>query len=68
MRQRRAYRWALFVVAAVCFLRFVFFDHSAWATLALFFLSGGLWYVLERRKVRELDASAPLDGPSGPGR
>ncbi|MFA6030324.1 MAG: hypothetical protein WC969_10760 [Elusimicrobiota bacterium] len=62
MRQRRAYRWALFVVAAVCFMRFVFFDHASWATLALFFLSGGLWYGLERRKVRELDASVSRRG------
>ena len=59
MRQRRAYRWMLFLVAAACFLYFVFIDNeSPWA-LGLFFLSGGLWFWLERRKMRELDALHP---------
>ena len=56
MRQRRAYRWALFLVALICFAYFVFFDSDSIPSLLAFFASGGLWYWLERRKMRELDA------------
>ncbi len=59
MRQRRAYRWALFFVAVACFVYFVFLDSDSITALALFFVSGGLWYWLERRKMRELDALRP---------
>ncbi|MFH1725225.1 MAG: hypothetical protein ABII00_11480 [Elusimicrobiota bacterium] len=59
MKQRRAYRWALFALAIVCFVYFVFVDSDSIPALALFFLFGGLWYWLERRKMRELDAPEP---------
>ncbi|MFH2204610.1 MAG: hypothetical protein ABIJ96_15960 [Elusimicrobiota bacterium] len=67
MRQRRAYRWMLFFVAFICFLYFVFHDNDSLWALGLFFLSGGLWYWLERRKMCELDAMIqhpPTDHPS----
>jgi len=53
---RRAFRWALFFFASACFLYFVLFDNDSIPVLLLFFISGGLWYWLERRKMRELDA------------
>ena len=56
MRQRRAYRWCLFLVAVVCFVYFVFVDSDSLSALTLFFVSGGLWFWLERRKMTELDA------------
>ncbi|HVE12560.1 MAG TPA: hypothetical protein VNI01_04130 [Elusimicrobiota bacterium] len=59
MRQRRAYRWLLFAVAAASFVYFVFFHRESAAALAVFFLSGGAWYWLEMRKMRELDAPRP---------
>ena len=54
MRQKRAYRWFLFVVAVVCFFYVVCRSRSPKA-VASFFVAGGLWYWLERRKTRELD-------------
>lgn len=55
MKQRRSYRWALFLVAALCFAYFVFLDNASVTALVLFFVAGGLWFWLERRKMRELD-------------
>jgi len=56
MRKLLAFRWALFLLALLCFVYFVFFDSRSWTALALFFLSGGFWYWRERRKMLELDA------------
>lgn len=58
MARRRGYRWTLFVVAAGLFVYVTLVEASAWA-VAAFFVSGGLWYWLERRKMRELDAPRP---------
>ena len=58
MRQRRAFRWTLFFLAALCFIRFVFLGGGT-LSLTLFFIFGGSWYWLERRKMRELDAPHP---------
>ncbi len=55
MKQRRAYRWCLFFFAVICFFYIVFWDSDNLWALGFFFLSGGLWYWLERRKMRELD-------------
>jgi len=66
MRQRRAYRWALFFVALFCFFYFVFRDSDSLWALGLFFLSGGLWYWLERRKMRELDGCHRRPSPERP--
>jgi len=57
----------LFWVAFLCFVYFVFRDNDSLWALGLFFISGGLWYWLERRKMRELDAliqRSPTDQPS----
>jgi hypothetical protein len=59
MRQRRAYRWVLFLAALISFFYFVIVDSDSLSALAAFFVSGGLWYWLERRKMRELDAPHP---------
>lgn len=56
MRQRRAYRWFFFLAAFICFVYFVFIDSDSLWALGAFFLTGGLWYWLERRKMLELDA------------
>lgn len=55
---RRPVRWTLFALAATAFVRFVFFGRGP-AALAVFFVAGGLWFWLERRKMRELDAPRP---------
>ena len=55
---KRAYRWFLFFVALGCFV-YVVFVRASVPALALFFVSGGLWYWRERRKTRELDAPQP---------
>lgn len=56
MNFRRFIRWTLFWVAVAAFLRFTLVDSDDMRSLAAFFASGGLWYWLERRKMRELDA------------
>ena len=55
---KRAYRWFLFLAAVLSFFYVVFFDRSPTA-VAAFFVSGGVWYFLEQRKTRELDAPKP---------
>ncbi|MBI4424074.1 MAG: hypothetical protein HY554_10130 [Elusimicrobia bacterium] len=55
---RRAYRWFLFLVAVVCFFYALFIETST-AAVALFFVTGGLWYWREQRKTRELDSPRP---------
>lgn len=55
MKWRLAFRWAMFCVAVVCFIYFVFFDNDSIWALVMFFASGGLWYWRERRKMTELD-------------
>ena len=55
---KRAYRWFLFLAAALSFFYVVFFDRSP-SAVATFFLCGGAWYWLEQRKTRELDAPRP---------
>lgn len=57
-RQKRGFRWTLFAVSVLCFMYTVFVRVSLW-TLGFFFVSGGAWYWLERRKTRELDALPP---------
>lgn len=59
MRYRRIYRWTLLCAAGGSFFYFVFIDTDSMPALVLFFVSGGLWYWLERRKMRELDAPRP---------
>ena len=59
MKKRRAYRWTLFFVAVGCFFYFIAVDNDSMVSLGLFFLSGGLWYWLERRKMTELDGPRP---------
>ena len=56
MWARRALRWAAFLCAGGTFLHFVLVDSENLRVLGGFFLSGGLWLWLERRKMRELDA------------
>jgi hypothetical protein len=56
LRQRRAYRWILFFAAIYCFYYFVFCDSEELWALGGFFVCGGSWYWLERRKMTELDA------------
>jgi hypothetical protein len=54
----RNLRWIL-LVFALAFLTAAFFsDKKAWAALG-FFACGCGWYVLARRKARELDAPKP---------
>ncbi|MBI5595712.1 MAG: hypothetical protein HY928_06435 [Elusimicrobia bacterium] len=56
MNFRRLVRWVLFWTAAAAFLRFTLVNSDDLRSLAVFFVSGGIWYWLERRKMRELDA------------
>lgn len=68
-RQKRGYRWMLFLVAVLCFF-YTMFIRVSWAVVALFFLSGIGWYWLEQRKTRELDAlprgeHQPTDNEAG---
>lgn len=56
MQPRRLLRWVLFWLAAASFFRFILVDNEDLRALAVFFVTGGLWYWLERRKMRELDA------------
>jgi hypothetical protein len=56
MWARRLVRWTVFWCAAGAFVRFVWFDNEDLRVLAAFFVAGGLWVWLERRKMRELDA------------
>lgn len=56
MLARRLLRWSLFIAASSSFVRFVAVDNEDMRALAAFFVCGGLWYWLERRKMRELDA------------
>ena len=56
MQPRRLLRWALFWFAAGGFFRFILVDNEDMRALAVFIVAGGLWYWLERRKMRELDA------------
>lgn len=58
-RYQLAIRWALFFSAGSFFLYFVFIDSGSLPALAGFFVTGGLWYRRERRKMRELDAPRP---------
>lgn len=53
---RRLLRWTAFLGAGAAFARFVFVDNDDLRVLAAFFVLGGLWVWLERRKMRELDA------------
>ena len=55
---RRAYRWSLFVVAVGTFF-YILYAGPGVLDVALFFISGGLWYWREQRKTRELDAPRP---------
>lgn len=54
----RGFRWLLFLAAALSFFYVMLGGAEPWA-VALFFVSGALWYALERRKMRELDAYRP---------
>lgn len=56
MNIRRPIRWTLFWLAVAAFLRFTLVDRDDMRSLGAFFVCGGLWYWLERRKMRELDA------------
>lgn len=56
MQSRRLLRWVLFWLAGAAFFRFILVDNDDMRALAVFILAGGLWYWLERRKMRELDA------------
>ena len=56
MKRRVILRWTLFFIAFACFVYFVFVDNDSILALSLFFVSGGLWYWRERRKMLELDA------------
>jgi len=58
-RSRLALRWSLFFSAGSFFLYFVFIDSGSMSALGGFFVTGGLWYWRERRKMRELDAPRP---------
>lgn len=55
---RRPLRWSLFFLASV-FLAASFVAESKLWTSAGFFVCGGAWYWLARRKARELDAPKP---------
>ena len=66
MRQRRTYRWLLFLLALGSFYYFVFVSHDSLLALGLFLGAGGLWYWLEQRKMRELDALRSARPPSRP--
>ena len=56
MWMRRLLRLTAFLCAAGTFLRFTLVDNEDLRVLGAFFVSGGLWLWLERRKMRELDA------------
>ncbi|TBR19112.1 hypothetical protein EPO15_14640 [bacterium] len=56
MWARRLLRWTAFLCAGGTFFYFVRVDNEDLRVLAGFFVSGGLWLWLERRKMRELDA------------
>ncbi len=56
LQPRRLLRWFLFWLAAGAFFRFILVDNEDLRALGVFFAAGGLWYWLERRKMRELDA------------
>lgn len=58
----RPVRWILFFVAIACFLYAVVVDATAWS-VGGFFCSGIIWYWLERRKMRELDAPGGYVAP-----
>ncbi|MBI3549510.1 MAG: hypothetical protein HY078_10770 [Elusimicrobia bacterium] len=60
MVQRRGFRWLLFTIAVIDFFLAVLWRADAW-TIGIFFASGGGWYWLERRKMRELDAPNLFD-------
>lgn len=55
---RRAYRWFLFFVAFLSFW-YIVLVRPTLPAVALFFVTGGLWYWREQRKTRELDAAKP---------
>ena len=57
-RPKRGFRWALFLVAAICFFYTILRGVSILG-VGLFFVCGGAWYWLEQRKTRELDALPP---------
>ncbi len=55
---RRALRWTLFTLAIVCLAASFVVDGKLW-TSAGFFVCGGAWFWLAKRKARELDAPRP---------
>lgn len=55
---RRAYRWFLFLVALFAFCHVILVRPTTLG-VALFFVTGGLWYWREQRKTRELDSPRP---------
>ena len=58
MRTKRWFRWLLFLGAAASFLRVVWAGAEPFS-VGTFFVLGGGWFWLERRKTRELDAPRP---------
>lgn len=58
----RPVRWLLFFTALFCFFYVVIVDATTWS-VGGFFASGLLWYWLERRKMRELDAPGGYTAP-----
>ena len=56
--RKRGFRWMLFFIAAGSFFYTILHHVSPWS-VGLFFVCGGAWFWLERRKMRELDALPP---------
>lgn len=55
---QRNLRWVLFLAAFSFLLAAIFADEKFWPCVG-FFLFGGVWFWLARRKARELDAPRP---------